>query len=139
MIIIKEGVKQGCILSPYLFNFFINELFEKCESSGLGIKIGKLSIPIIGYCDDLIVLGSNVARINKLLQECGQYADAWKLKFNEKKCNWMVTGTERVQSPSFSLNGHCIEKVSNLVHLGIPVGEYKHVKQFFEGKFNQVD
>ena len=47
-----EGVKQGGILSPYLFNFFINNLITSCIEKNIGSKIDKIVVPIIAYCDD---------------------------------------------------------------------------------------
>jgi hypothetical protein len=46
---IEEGVKQGGIMSPYLFYFFLNELINECEESKFGAKIGKKNIPLVGY------------------------------------------------------------------------------------------
>ena len=41
------GVKQGGILSPYLFNFYINEVLNKCEQSGIGAQFEKIRTNII--------------------------------------------------------------------------------------------
>ena len=43
IIVIRRGVKQGGILSPQLFNFFIDELIKKISCLGIGCKIKKCS------------------------------------------------------------------------------------------------
>jgi hypothetical protein len=83
--VIKVGVKQGGILSPYLFNFFMNDLLMENDSQGFGAKIGKLNISLISYCDDLIILSPCVNRVNKILHFCSEYATKWKLAFNTSK------------------------------------------------------
>ena len=42
---ITRGVKQGGILSPQLFNFFIDELIKKLRSLGIGCKIKDENVP----------------------------------------------------------------------------------------------
>ncbi len=49
---IKEGVKQGGILSPYLFNYFMNELLDESDNLNIGANIGKFNFSLISYCDD---------------------------------------------------------------------------------------
>ena len=53
---IQEGVKQEGIMSPYLFDFLLNELLNDNENNGYGAKVGRFSVCQIGYCDNLIIL-----------------------------------------------------------------------------------
>ena len=53
---IDEGVKQGGILSPYLFNFFINDLIQECVDLNIDCKIGDHNVCIIAYSDDILLL-----------------------------------------------------------------------------------
>lgn len=62
-----EGVKQGGIMSAYLFNVFINDLIEECLKMGIGAKIGAVNVSIIAYCDDIILMSPSSDHINKLL------------------------------------------------------------------------
>ena len=119
---IEEGVKQGGKLSPYLFNFFLNELINECEESKVGAKIGKINIPLVGYCDDLVIVGPNAKHINQLLEICFKNAVKWKIKFNENKCNWMLAGRARIVKPVFKIHNYIITQVDSLIHLGIPFG-----------------
>ena len=49
---ITRGVKQGGVLSPQLFNFFIDDLIKQIQSMERGCKIGEDNVPIMGFCDD---------------------------------------------------------------------------------------
>ena len=137
--VIKEGVKQGGILSPYLFNFFMNELLDESDNMNLGATIGKFNLSLISYCDDLIILSPYVKHVHELLKLCSEYANKWKLVFNINKCNWYQHGTSIIKNPNFLLNQKELIKVNNLVHLGLPIGKQNHVEDFFGEKFRKVE
>ena len=46
-----EGVKQGGILSPFLFNFYINGLLTRCLEKMIGACINTTNLSILAYCD----------------------------------------------------------------------------------------
>ena len=53
----QRGVKQGCCLSPTLFNIYINELAKNLElSTSPGITLGDTDIKCLLYADDLVLL-----------------------------------------------------------------------------------
>ena len=66
--IIQEGVEQGGILLPYLFNLFMNELLIENDGLNLGTKIGTHNISLICYFDDLKILSPYVKHIIKAMQ-----------------------------------------------------------------------
>ena len=47
------GLKQGCSLSPLLFNVYINDLALKIDALGKGIKIDEETVSILLYADDV--------------------------------------------------------------------------------------
>jgi hypothetical protein len=136
---IKEGVKQGGILSPYLFNFFMNELLIESDELNLGAKIGTHNISLISYCDDLIILSPYVKHVNILLKLCSDYAKKWKLVFNTSKCKWYVHGKNIINNPIFLINQNELIRVNSLTHLGLPIGNQNHVEDFFCEKFRKVE
>ena len=53
-----DGCKQGGILSGYLFNFYMDELVNRCINLNIGCKIGNQNTSIIAYCDDVFLMAT---------------------------------------------------------------------------------
>ena len=64
-----QGVKQGCNLSPMLFNLFLVDMINKVHDMKLGIKLGPDIITIISYADDIIAFAKDIDDL-KLVVDC---------------------------------------------------------------------
>jgi hypothetical protein len=53
---VKNGVKQGGILSPSLFSIYTKEMLENLRKTGLGCHIGITFVGALAYADDIIIL-----------------------------------------------------------------------------------
>ena len=52
---IKNGVRQGCVLSPNLFNLYTEKIFREVEDMK-GVNIGGVNINNLRYADDTVLL-----------------------------------------------------------------------------------
>ena len=131
----REGVKQGGILSPDLFNFFMDKLLDECMSLGVGALLGKLNTSALAYCDDFILLSSSVCDMQKLLSCCLSYAVDWKLAFNPNKSVSYSLG----RSACLHLGATPIPQTDGFVYLGLPIGGDSYVEQFFREKMSKCE
>ena len=54
--LMSNGVRQGGILSPYLFRFYIRNLIRAIVYSNIGCCVARCFINILAYADDLVLL-----------------------------------------------------------------------------------
>jgi len=139
MVQTTEGVKQGGVLSPYLFNFSLNTLIKNCVSLGIGAKLGSANVCIIAYADDVLLMGSVKSHIDALLEVCFTFSKTWKSEFNSKKSEHLTIGPAKCQKEIFRLDNLVIPTVEGLVYLGLPIGNQKYIDNFFGEKFCKVE
>ena len=88
---VSQGVKQGCILSPCLFNMFLSDLpsiFNQVEN-----RPAKLDDTVIGsllWADDLVIISEGREGLQHSLDKLEHYCQINKLKVNVNKTKCMV-------------------------------------------------
>ena len=115
---ISCGVKQGGILSPFLFNIFIDDLLNICLNLNIGALFNDLNTSIIVYADDILLISPINSHLQTLLDICSKYGQDWNLKFNSLKSNIISFGKSNFEKPAFYLNSLPLGEVENLKYLG---------------------
>ena len=60
---INLGVKQGCPLSPLLFNIIKEELISKLKNRDIGIKVAGQSIVVMAFAHDLVLVTEDTSHM----------------------------------------------------------------------------
>ena len=89
---ITKGMKQGSLISPRLFNIFIDDLLRDLKSMNPGVRIQSFHINSFAYADDINLVSTTAIGLQKLINKCEQYADMWRMKFNPLKTNIVCIG-----------------------------------------------
>ena len=68
---IGKGVRQGCILSPCLFNFYAESIMRNAglEETQAGIKIARRNINNLRYADDTTLMAESEEELKSLLMK----------------------------------------------------------------------
>ena len=82
---VTNGVRQCGVLSPQLFNVYIDGLSDILNKSTIGGPIGGKLINHLLYADDLCIVSLSSAGLQQLLSICDQYCASHSLTFNVRK------------------------------------------------------
>ena len=80
--LVTNGVKQGGLLSPSLFNVYMNNLSLSLNHSGIEGSLGDNLINHLCYADDLCLIALSSAGMQKLVYTCDVYATSHQLSYN---------------------------------------------------------
>jgi hypothetical protein len=119
---VSNGVRQGGVLSPVLFNVYVDSLSQDLISTGIGCCIGKTNCNHLFYADDLVLLSPSEKGLQKLVDVAAQFGSSHELSFNVRKTNCMLFLPKKaklLRSPNILLNGSALEFISKCKYLGV--------------------
>jgi hypothetical protein len=91
---VRKGFRQGCILSPYLFNMYSEYILRRVGfEDNIGIKVGGRTINNLRYVEDTTVLAEDKVDMRKLLKKLKEEGEKARLMLSLKKTMIMITGT----------------------------------------------
>ena len=64
----KNGIRQGSILSPHLFSIYVDELNYMLNRSGVGCHVANTPMNNLSYADDLVIISPSASALNELLK-----------------------------------------------------------------------
>ena len=115
---IKRDVRQGCILSPVLFNLYTDIIFRSIHHLK-GVVVGGMSITDSRYADDTALLAESEEELQETLNLVNNKGKELNMKMNAKKTKTMViTRKPVVPTIKIQIDGQDIEQVTHFTYLG---------------------
>ena len=105
-----KGVRQGCILSPCLFNFYAEYIMRNAglEESQAGIKIAGRNINNLRYADNTTLMAES-EELKSLLMKVKEESEKVGLKLNIQKTKIMASSA----ITSWQIDGETVETVTD--------------------------
>ena len=110
---IGKGVREGCILSPCLFNFYAEYIMRNpgLEETQAGIKISGRNINNLRYEDDTTLMAESEEELKSLLMKVKEKSEKVGLKLNIQKTKIMASGS----ITSWQIDGKTVETVADFI------------------------
>ena len=91
---IGKGVRQGCMLSPCLFNFYAEYILRNAglDEAQAGIKIAGRNINNLRYADDTTLMAKSKEELKSLLMKMKEESEKVGLKLNIQKMKIRASG-----------------------------------------------
>ena len=108
---IRKGVRQGCILSPCLFNFYEVYIMQNngLNEAQAGIKTAGRNINNLRYADDANFMAECEEELKSLLMKVKEESEKVGLKLNIQKTKIMASGP----ITSRQIDGETVETVTD--------------------------
>ena len=112
--LIGKGVRQGCILSPCLFNLHAEYIMSNAglEEAQAGIKTARRNINNLRYVDDTTLMAES-EELKSLLMKVKEQSEKAGLKLNIRKTKIMAYGL----ITSWQIDGETVEMVKDFIFL----------------------
>ena len=118
---IVRGVRQGGVISAFLFNIYINDILECISQIDVGCKLGISRINVMAYADDMILLSPSVKSLQLLIDKMHELLDGHNLKINVGKTAVIIFGKNRALTSgnvSLFFNGTRLNVLNSVKYLG---------------------
>ena len=137
---VNNGVKQGCILSPILFNMFLSDLVSIFRhQASAPAKLDQSVIGSLFWADDIVILAESKEGLQNSLDELHKYCVANKVKVNVEKTKCMIfnKGGKMLKGNSFYFNKQEIDIVRTFSYLGFLLTPSLSIKELLNDLYKR--
>ena len=123
---VKMGLRHGCVMSPWLFNVYmdgvVREVYSRVNGMGVKLSVGgerEWLLSQLLFADDTALVAESAEQLQCLVREFGRVCARQKLRVNVDKSKVMIVGEDVDPSLlNIRLNGERMEVVTSFKYLG---------------------
>ena len=116
---IERGVRQGGVLSPFLFNLYVDAIINDVVNTNRGCTFGHIRCNIIGYADDLVLLAETREDMEIIYRKLCNSLSEHSLIINKNKSKCMIfCSNQEIQNGTIELCGDTLDVVGSFKYLG---------------------
>ena len=124
---IEKGVRQGCILSPCLFNLYAEYIMRNAglNEAQAGIKVAGRNINNLRYVDDTTLMAESEEELESLLMTVKEESEKAGLKLSIQRTKIMASGS----ITSWQIDRETMETLRDFIFLGSKItadGDCRH-------------
>ncbi len=116
------GLKQGCVLSPLLFNLYTSDIPSLFDNGCYLVEIDNNKLSILMFADDIVLMSTEPEGLQTCIDKLHSYCSKWKLQININKSKVIVfnkSGRSYSSKYKFSIGTAVLDIVSEYCYLGI--------------------
>ena len=143
---VESGVRQGGILSPFLFKLYIDSIINTISEKEIGCRLGFTRMNILAYADDIVLISDTYDNLDKLFALLDTAVKELKLLINKGKSKCIVFEKSKHKTyEELTLANQCYEVVNDYKYLGHLINrqlldhdDIKYRLNLFYAQFNSV-
>ena len=118
-----DGVRQGCLLSPTLFNIFLERIMSNAlEEHDVKVSIGGRNITNLRFADDIDALAEEEQELEALVESLDKTCTRYKMEISAEKTKLMTNSTNGIQR-EIKVKGQKLGTVTSFKYLGAVVSD----------------
>ena len=135
---VDQGVRQGCTLSPWPFNVFLDAIVKEAREGFVeGMRVGNEVVDVLLFADDMVLVADSVESLQMNLRRLDESLTRLKIKTSWEKTEVMKVGKER---------GHCcvevgdrrLELVEVVKYLGVMINGDGRMKEEIRSRIGKA-
>jgi len=115
---IRKGVREGCNLSPLLFNIYLEQAINECKEYCTGIKINGVRIQMLSFADDIAIIAQDEINLKRALESLDVILKStYKMKINRGEKTEVMVCSKDFEIINIKIDDNALKQVPKFKNL----------------------